>query len=43
MLRVLNAEENSDSPYRQALYFYPELLREAYARNTLKDIKRRWV
>lgn len=43
MLRTLNADPTSDQPYQQALFYYPELLREAFARNTLKDIKRRWV
>lgn len=43
MLRVLRAEETSEEPYRKALSDYPELLREAYTRETLKSIKRRWV
>lgn len=43
MLRVLRAEETSEEPYRKALSDYPELLREAYTRETLKSIKRKWV
>lgn len=43
MLRVLQAEPSSEEPYRKALSIYPELLREAYTRDTLKSIKRKWL
>lgn len=43
MLKTLGAEENAENPYQQALYLYPELLREAYSRDTLKAIKKRWI
>lgn len=43
MLKVLDATKTSESPYQQALYYYPQLLREAYSRNTLKAIKKRWL
>ena len=43
MLRTLKADLNSQDPYKQALVVYPELLREAYSRNTLKDIKKKWT
>lgn len=43
MLRVLHAEAGSEDPYCQALSMYPELLRDAYARETLKSIKKRWL
>lgn len=42
MLRVLRAEAGSTDPYCQALRMYPALLRDAYARESLKAIKRRW-
>lgn len=43
MLRTLNAELDADNPYHRALYMYPELLREAYSRETLKAIKKKWL
>lgn len=43
MLRTLNAELDADNPYHRALYMYPELLREAYSRETLKAIKKKWT
>ena len=43
MLRTLQADEESDNPYKKALSLYPELLREAYSRETLKAIKKRWT
>ena len=43
MLRALKADINSDNPYKRSLAMYPELLREAYTRTTLKDIKTRWM
>lgn len=43
MLRVLNAEMDADDPYKKALALYPELLREAYSRESLKAIKKRMV
>lgn len=43
MLRALQADEESENPYKRALSIYPELLREAYSRETLKAIKKRWT
>lgn len=43
MLRALGAELDAENPYRRALFIYPELLREAYSRETLKSIKRKWT
>ena len=43
MLRTLRANELSESPYKAALAIYPELLREAYTRSQLKDIRRRML
>ena len=43
MLRTLKADEESEQPYKAALAIYPELLREAYSRNTLKDIRKRML
>lgn len=43
MLRTLQADETSENPYKRSLAVYPELLREAYSRETLKAIKRRWT
>jgi hypothetical protein len=42
MLYVLHAEAGSTDPYCQALQLYPALLRDAYARESLKAIKKRW-
>lgn len=41
MLRTLQADEESENPYKRALTIYPELLREVYTRETLKAIKKR--
>jgi hypothetical protein len=43
MLQTLHANELSESPYKAALAIYPELLREAYTRNQLKDIRKRML
>lgn len=43
MLRTLGADEKAITPYRAALAVYPELLREAYTRESLKSIKKRWI
>lgn len=43
MLATLQADINSANPYKRALAIYPELLREAYSRETLKAIKKRWT
>ena len=43
MLRTLRADAQSPDPYKRALAVYPELLREAYSKNTLKDIKKKWT
>lgn len=43
MLKTLRADEEAESPFLRALSLYPELLRESYAKNTLKSIKKRMV
>ena len=43
MLECLKADPESESPYKKALAIYPELLREAYTRETLKNIKKKWM
>ena len=43
MLKVLKADTESEQPYKAALALYPELLREAYTRNQLKDIRKRML
>lgn len=43
MLNTLKASEESEMPYNAALAIYPELLREAYSRETLKNIRRRML
>ena len=43
MLRTLKADEESEQPYKAALAAYPELLREAYSRETLKAIRKRML
>ena len=43
MLRALGADEESPNPYKRALAIYPEMLRESYTRETLKNIKARWI
>ena len=41
MLRTLKADLSAEDPYCRALKLYPELLRDGYSRNTLKNIKKR--
>lgn len=43
MLKTLNADEDSEDPYKAAIAYYPELLREVYSRDSLKDIRRRML
>lgn len=43
MLKALNATEESELPYKAALAIYPELLREAYSRESLKAIRKRML
>ena len=43
MLRTLGANKDDENPYRAALALYPELLREAYSRESLKDIRKRML
>ena len=43
MLEVLKADEESEQPYKVALKIYPELLREAQAKQSLIDIRRRML
>ena len=43
MLRTLKADEKSEQPYKVALALYPELLREAYSRESLKAIRKRMI
>lgn len=43
MLRTLQADPESKNPYKRALCIYPELLRDAYSRETLHAIKKRWT
>lgn len=43
MLKTLRAEEHAKHPLNQALYWYPELLRDSYVRKQLKDIKKRML
>ena len=43
MLHTLGADIHGEDAYRQALAYYPELLRDGYSRQTLKDIKKRWT
>ena len=43
MLKTLKAAETSEQPYKVALAIYPELLREAYARESLKNIRKRML
>lgn len=43
MLRTLGADMNSPSPYLRAMAMYPELLRDGYARESLKAIKKRMI
>lgn len=43
MLQTLGADIRSEDAYRQALAWYPELLRDGYSRQMLKDIKKRWT
>lgn len=43
MLIALGATADAQKPSGQALYLYPELLREAYFRDTIKNIRKRWL
>ena len=43
MLELLRASPTSADPYNQALYAYPELLRDGYARETLKDTRKKML
>lgn len=43
MLKTLKADEDSEQPYKAALAIYPELLREAYSRESLKAIRKRML
>lgn len=43
MLEILKANPNSDQPYKAALALYPELLREAYTRESMKNIRKRML
>ena len=43
MLKVLKADPESEQPYKAALAVYPELLREAYSRESLKAIRKRMI
>lgn len=43
MLKTLGADKNSESAYKAALSFYPELLREAYSKESLKSIRKRML
>ena len=43
MLKALGAAEDAEKASGRALYLYPELLREAYFRDTIKDIRKRWL
>ena len=41
MLRTLRADPDSTNSYNRALSIYPELMREAYSRESLRNTKRR--
>lgn len=43
MLKTLGADPNSEQPYKAALSLYPELLREAYSKDTLKMIRKKMI
>lgn len=43
MLKVLGAEPESESAFQKSLYLYNELLRDGYAHQTLKAIKKRMM
>ena len=43
MLKTLRADEDSEQPYKAALAIYPPLLREAYSREALKNIRKRML
>lgn len=43
MLQMLKASSTSPDPFRRALIMYPELLRDYYARQQLKDIKKKML
>jgi len=43
MLNTLNADINSEQPYKVALKLYPPLLRETYSHESLKNIRKRMI
>lgn len=43
MLEVVGADINSDIPYQKAIAMYPELLRESYFKDVIKQTKTKWV
>lgn len=43
MLDTLKADEDSEQPFKAALALYPALLREAFARDSLKNIRKRML
>ena len=43
MLKTLRANPDSEQPYKAALALYPELLREAYSKESLKNIRKRML
>ena len=43
MLHTMRADETSSVPYNRALSLYAPLLRDGYAKETLKAIKKRWT
>lgn len=43
MLKILRADKESEQPYRQAIALYPELMREAYSRESIKSIRKRMI
>ena len=43
MLQMLKASSTSPNPYCRALMIYPELLRDYYSRQQLKDIKKKML
>ena len=43
MLKVMKADKASNNPLRAALAYYPELLREGYVKQQIKDTKKRML
>ena len=43
MLKTLRADVDSEQPYKAALALYPAMLREAYSRESLKNIRKRML